>query len=278
MPLHTQSIVVLRYPGDAAKGHATGFFVDTKHYGRVCVTAAHVFSKNFHPGPDRTKILVNGRLTELSYNAFDTLGIDVALVKIPHDLSQDMIICHTPGVSLRGDSAYYAHAWSGPKADPNSLTFTKIWGVRFGPLETIDNDADPLVAERYMRWRLRSDVGSRDRSEPAIFQPGWSGAPVFNVRAAIANQRVIGVLSKTNGDREAFAVSVESLEFLEPREPQNDEIFPVPPGSKWVPDLRADASQTTLADINAQRFEEILNQRAVPKIRAPLSPYDQLRP
>lgn len=275
MPLPNRSIAVLRYPQDPSKGHATGFFVDTKHHGKVCVTAAHVFSKGFHPGSDRTKILINGKQAELVYDAFIAFGIDVALVTIPRDLDQDALVFHTPGVSLKGESAFYAHAWSGPKADPSALTFTKIWGVRFGPHDVIENEADPIVAVPLKRWKLRSDVGSRDRSEPAIFQPGWSGAPVFNVRASPQDQRVIGVLSKTNGDREAFAVSVESLEFLEPRETQIDEVFP---GEVWAPGRSQGGPPLTLADVGALRFEEILNQRVCPKIRiAPPSPYDPVR-
>jgi len=267
MPLPKRSIAVLRYSTDNT-GYATGFFVDTKNHGRVCVTAAHVFRRDHHPGPDRTHILVNGKPSKLVFDAFETHGIDVALVAIP-ELDPKELYFHTPGVSQHGESAFYAHAWSAPKSQPLRLQFTKIWGIRFGPDEMLDNEADPTKALPVKQWLLRSDVAKRATSyEPAIFQPGWSGAPVFNVRSSLTDHRVIGVLSSHAGDREATAVSVESLEFLEPREVQGEEIMP-PPLTERQP-----TTPGGTAEVAAMRFQEILEQSICPKIIAPDSPYD----
>jgi len=270
MPYAKQSIAVLRY--GAVGGHATGFFVDTRNHGHVCVTAAHVFHRDRHPGPDRAHILVNGKPARLIFNAFEEYGIDVALVSIPTELDVAALTFHSPGVSRNDQSAFYSHAWSAPKAQPNRLMFTKIWGVRFGPEETIDNDADPEKVTAVKQWLLRSDVAKRPTQfEPAIFQPGWSGAPVFNVRSLVVDHRVIGVLSSHAGDREATAVSVESLDFLEPREAQTDEILPPP----LV--VRRQATVDATAELAALRFAEITDQEICPKISEPASPYDEQR-
>jgi hypothetical protein len=271
-PYPSRSIAVLRYP-QGSTGYATGFFVDTKNFGAVCVTSAHVFFRDRHPGPDRTKILINGKLATLKFDAFKAFGIDVALIDIPEDFDRASLIFHTPGVSLNDASAFYAHAWSAPREQPQRPVFTKIWGVRFGPHEAIDNDADPEVARPVKQWLLRSDVAKRpSRYEAAIFQEGWSGAPVFNVRSAVSDSRVIGVLSSTAGEREATAVSVESLEFLEPREEQREEIMP--------PALvrRGGQAADAVAEVAALRYAEIIEQDICPKITEPSSPYDGPRP
>jgi hypothetical protein len=248
-----------------------------------------VFSPDHHPGPDQTKILVNGLLTELEFDALKHHGIDVALVKIPPQLDQSKLVFHKRGLSRAGGTAFYTHAWSAPRSDPNNLFFTKIWGVRFGPADAMDLRADPRVAKSAKAWVLRSDVSRPPtKFETALFQTGWSGAPVFNVRQSLEDHRVVGVLKIVAGFRDATAISVESLDFLEPLEEQDLEARPTRELPSWWDRLIKKRPATTAFafdavarreerdNLYAVRFEETSGQIVCPKIPEPRSPYDPL--
>jgi hypothetical protein len=276
-----ESIVTLRYVTDEpTEEYATGFFLDTREHGTVCVTAGHVFIPGHYRGPQNPqKILVNGRLAELKFNAYPEYGIDVALTTIPPDLPPEELYVHTAGISCRSGSAFYAHAWCGSKEDPNELQFTKIWGVRIKLDPSRDRNVNPRVARACVRWRLQSHVAKLPEPfDPQFFQAGWSGAPVFNVCSDFSHHQVIGVLSKNVGDRDAKAVSVESLDFLEPRTTgaEAHEIMPPLLNPKLQRAIeQANRESLSRYDLAREKFEEIMGEPVVLKITEPRSPYDR---
>ena len=278
MPLVRESIATLRYATEQPfPEHATGFFTDTVKYGKVCVTAGHVFMTGRYRGPDGPKkILVNGRLADLIFDAYDAHGIDVAVVSIPDDLPNEQRVIHPLGISVKSGAAFYAHAFSASKDDPDELCLTKIWGVRIKIEPSYDRTVNPRTALPAARWRLQSHVAKPPTPfDPAFFQPGWSGAPVFNV-SLDPNPHVIGILSKHVGERDAKAVSAESLDFLEPRTSGTDANEYMPPFlNPRLQKAFEKANQETFSrsEIARLQYEEIAGP-LVMKIVAPPSPYD----
>jgi hypothetical protein len=281
VPPPQRSIVRLTYATEEPRHeYATGFFVDTREFGKVCVTAQHFFRPGFYHGPkgEPKKALVNGKLAELIFDAYEEYGIDVALVTIPPDLPAEEIYFHTVGISRKSNSAFYAHAWSGSREEPTGLHFTKIWGVRVKLQPAIDGAAKARKEMPVVWWSLQSHVAKLPEPfDTQFFQSGWSGAPVFNVRSEVDAPRVVGVLSKHVGERDAKAVSVESLEFLEPREPKLDDTEVMPPAlnpqyQQAIEQVSSD--RLSRREIALLKFQEIAGVPPVPKIAAPPSPYD----
>lgn len=306
IPYDTDSIAILRYPPSGSdrqpKGHASGFFVESEEYGPVCVTCAHVFHPEYHPGPDRTKIMVNGHLANLKFDAFEHYGIDIALVEIPPTLDTSNLTFHELGATERRGRAFYAHAWSPTVEEGEQLVFTKIWGARTKLWEGYDSRAAATHARKYKTWLLRNDI---KREQPAQFDPthfhqGWSGAPVFNVRERLDEHAVIGVVSIVSREprgemrREANAISIESLAFLKPKRRQEREARPVrarrsalrtllasfmtePDEERFDLAFEDDAGpgSATLASIATARFEETADEVVCPPVPWAPSPYDK---
>jgi hypothetical protein len=296
-PLLKESIARITYApnaieesGDGGLKYASGFFVDTEIYGKVCITCAHVIED--HPGPNKDVLYVNEVETKVRFNAGTELGIDVALLEAPREVLDSGVHLHKLGASSVLNRIYYTHAWTVFPARPGALEFSKVWGPRFA-------HDDQRLARRgariYGTWRLRNDVfdpRSGRNFSSKNFAPGWSGSPVFNVRAKLEDHRVIGVLSVVAQEEgEALAVSIEQLDFLRPMEPQV--------GEAWVgrapesPLLRAAARLGLMKRTSGAcyairfdegeaerqlyniRFTEITGQPVSPQVPQPPSPYDR---
>jgi hypothetical protein len=278
-PLPWESIARIRYATDEPMPeHATGFFARTAKFGDVCITAGHVFMPGRYRGPKDPKVvLVNGRVAQLVFDAYSAHGIDIAVVSIPADLPPEHVHLHRLGVSVKS-GAFFAHAWSGSKDDPDELEPAKIWGVRSKLEPSCDRKINPRVARDAARWRLESHVAKPPMPfDTAFFQTGWSGAPVFNV-CRDERPYVIGILSKHVGDRDAKAVSIESLDFLDPRAPNADANEYMPPflnpklQKAFEQAYRGSLSRHEIARL---KYEEIAGKPLVMKIVAPPSPYDR---
>lgn len=292
-PLSEKSIAQITYPADDRPRRegglewASGFFAETEQFGRVCITCAHVFHD--HPGKDRQVVLVNGYPARLLLDAWQDFGVDIAVVEVPEPLQADAEISyHSLGVATTPHRVYYCHGWSPVAGTPGVLELVKIWGPRLpgGPVRA------PQAGRRaYTVWRLRNDVPDDDSGlafSTKNFQRGWSGAPVFNVRRRMEDDRVVGVLSVVQADgRAGLAVSVEKLDFLRPADPQQDEGRLVRIERGWIDRLlpgrrNGDGFEIVFQDTDRPptlyeaRFQEITNLDVSPPVPPPRSPYDQL--
>lgn len=298
MPLlPRESIALITYDrttlgeeSDAELKYASGFFVETQDYGRVCVTCAHVVAK--HPGPDKSRLFVNNFPATVKFDAAAELGIDVALLEVSEDLVGTGIHFHQLGTSSALNRIYYSHGWSTLPAQPNTVEFIKVWGPRF---ERTSLRRVFAGARSHAVWRLRNDIydpKSGRSFSTKNFSPGWSGAPVFNVRPNVRDHRVIGVLSiVAEEEGKALAVSVEELDFLRPAEAQVGEgWFGRAPESRLQQLAgRLGITQRSVAPryvirfdegepeqkLYSLRFMEITSQPVCPPISEPPSPYDR---
>jgi len=286
-----KSIALITYAADLRNGdgpprYATGFFVDTQRYGKVCVTCGHVFKQ--HPGPDRESIFVNGTRAKLLLNAADDLGADVALIELPESMRQDPeLYFHRLGRSRAINRIYYSHGWNLLEGYEDAVKLVKIWGPR---LERSAVQHLPPRPVTHAVWVLRNDVydpQSGRQFSSRNFAPGWSGAPVFNVRPPGQGDRVIGVLSVVADEgARAVAVSVENLDFLYPADDEAQEgwVGQAEP-TLWeklvgrfsaprTPHFQIRFDQAEDPKLFHLRFAEITKQPVCPPVPEPPSPYD----
>jgi hypothetical protein len=291
MTLTAKSIALITYAADLRDSegpvrYATGFFVETERYKKVCVTCAHVFEQ--HPGPDRDLIFVNGIPAKLLLNAAGEYGVDVALIEPPQQILEDREIhFHRLGRSRAVNRIYYSHGWSLLEGYRDAVKLVKIWGPR---LERSTVQHLPPRPVTHTVWVLRNDVydpQSGRQFSARNFAPGWSGAPVFNVRPPGERDRVIGVLSVVaeEGSR-AVAVSIERLDFLYPADDETQEgwVSQVEPtvweklvgrlGTPPPPRFQIRYDQSEDPKLFHLRFTEITKQPVCPPVPEPPSPYD----
>jgi hypothetical protein len=286
-----KSIALITYTPSASSEetlkYASGFFVETEQYGKVCVTCAHVVER--HPGPDKNILYVNDCPTSVCFNGNQELGVDVALLKVPQEVLDSGVHFHKLGRSASVNKLYYSHGWSLPRGQ-SFVELSKVWGPRldYSTAKTLRRGS-----QMHTVWRLRNDVPDKNLGRSfstSNFSPGWSGAPVFNVRRNIDDHRVIGVLSVVAQEEgEAIAVSVELLDFLRPSEEQTEEGWvcraPENPLRHWIEKLTGRSYPTeyilSFSDEEASddqlynvRFSEITQQPVSPPSLQPPSPYD----
>lgn len=282
-PRPTRSIALLTYPEDKEFRYANGFFLRRKER-LYCVTCAHVFDERFHPGPDRSRVLVNNVPGRLELDARRQYGVDVALVEVEADIAS--VHPQALGLATAHDRVYYAHAWSVGGGRTDAAVFEKLWGLRVRRLL----QTDVRTTKQSYAWIL-AVAPLRNRVPAAFdaqrFQPGWSGAPVFNIAADRNLDAVVGVLSVVAQEGGAAkAVSVESLQFLEGVQPQQGEgrLFPPTAAQRlrsWMtrtPEVwrigHDDAANFDEEFPLQQRARDILQQYHCPFMTEPPTPYD----
>jgi hypothetical protein len=287
--IDTKSIACISFLGESlsyANGfnYANGFFTHTEQWGKICITTAHIL-ENQRGRP----ILVNGFASDVLYDARRNVGVDVAILRLPEQIENNsQIHFHKLAVAKAAGSVFYTHGWSLPQelSQLEEPYFEKIWGVR---LKLQEKKSKHLSERSYKAWILRNDVNAKQTMpfSSGKFSRGWSGAPVFNVVRNVHDHKVIGVLKavEENGSS-SLAISVESLEFLQPQLEKEDEgvVFSVLPpiwrrlsyrGPKYVIGYQNNYRKSALAKIFARRFEETMGFEASPPSPEPESPYDQ---
>ncbi len=294
MPLSKESIAKITYSPslgtdtDEPLRYATGFFINSEEFGPACVTCAHVV--HAHPGPNYDVLYVNGHQTAVLLDAGRDFGVDVALLQVPPKVLESGITFHLLGRSSAVNRIYYSHGWSVLQGQESAVEFVKVWGPRFdhSTVQSLRAGTTP-----HNVWRLRNDVfdpKSGRTFSTKNFAPGWSGAPVFNVREDLHEHRVIGVLSiVAEQEGKALAVSIESLDFLRPADEQCREgWFGPAPENFWrrlggrlglkAAGLRTQVirydDETPERHLHNIRFREITAQPVSPPRPAPPSPYD----
>ena len=270
--LNKESIALIDF-GSPELGHASGFFANVEGHGPVCITNAHVFSSTNDPRKlDRESVFINGYEAKLKHEAWSGSSRDVALVHVPEPLISQVKF-HPLGFSDEKYRLFYCIGWS--VNDVKGIELKKIWGLR--DLTTYAPIGGKSAASF---WKLKSALEGSN-SPVDRFQRGWSGAPVFNVRPLGVEDYVVGIL-QTVGQADTYAYAVQSLDFLSPREKQENEgrtVRAIP--NWWKRTFSMDPGEPEYVIEFEDRYHDVKHEEIVgrpverPQAR-PASPYDHV--